>query len=400
YSCQWAGIAVYSSQYNTIRRNFVFQTRQWGVELQAHDNRFTDNIVNENQWGFALIYGSSRNTFINNTVNRNEVGFWLEYNNVHNVFINNTAEENTVSGFLMQGWYDPPYFDKRPKFNLFQNNTVRNNKYGFNIRTKCEQNNFTSNLVEGNEIGFRLNYVEKNTFSDNRVFGNDYGYHITKGSNHNQFVGEILADSQYHIYLNETVNITFFSTMLKNSSVGDVYLNNSSELNLFNTSFSTLTIDSTSTLNIKNYLRVRVVGFFGISLPNTDIKVISSDDVFNEIAYATASYGGSDPRTDGAGYSPWFLVTNTTYKGSNTPVLRTVQVYVKKSMVNFPGIPKTVSLDEPRTLTIKGLSVVEFFILSELITTSTVTTPLYTALVTVALVGIFGFAVYFFRYRK
>ncbi len=79
---------------------------------------------------------------------------------------------------------------------------------------------------------------------------------------------------------------------------------------------------------------------------------------------------------------------------------------MEKSMFKFPEGATTVTLYEPQTVTIVGKSVLLQLVLLSAInsvgTSSTSSTPLYTALIAVVLVAvaIVGSAVYYFKFRK
>ena len=88
------------------------------------------------------------------------------------------------------------------------------------------------------------------------------------------------------------------------------------------TTFSSIGVDGSSDLTIRQYFVLDVNDASGDNMSGIDIKVMEDDTQ----KYASSYFGGSDPKTDSYGTIETFLIDFMIYNGSSTPT--TIPTYV------------------------------------------------------------------------
>jgi len=98
-------------------------------------------------------------------------------------------------------------------------------------------------------------------------------------------------------------------------------------INLVNTTFDQLSISEDGYLEVRQYLHLQTQDTDGSPLANCHARIRDN----SEVIYRTSKFGGTDDRTDTAGYIEWVVITDRAYSGSNTPVenVTTVRVVYK-----------------------------------------------------------------------
>jgi parallel beta-helix repeat protein len=162
-NCNYDGIYLYSSSYNTITGNTC-----------------------QGNYGGIYLYSSSYNTVEGNTFQGNEIeGIYLSFSG------NNTVEGNTC-----QGNFEGIYLYSSSN-NTISGNTCQGNKIGIYLYSSSN-NTITGNTCQGNRLdGIVLDSSSYNTVSGNTCQGNSLEGIVIYLSSHNAVVGNsVLGNSQ------------------------------------------------------------------------------------------------------------------------------------------------------------------------------------------------------------
>lgn len=267
------GISMYLSSSNTVTNN-NYSDNEYGIHLSSNSNGNTieNNTLNSNDWHGIYHSSSSNNIIANNTCNLNSkhgIDLWSSANNT---IENNTCNSNTLSGIRMYISSD----------NVLINNSCSDNDIGIYLYTSSHRNTLTNNTCNLNDYGIQIEALSTNNTIDN-----------------------------CSIYSNTNLNFNFTDNSDYNIAI--------------NTTLTSINIDSTSELIVKNYLHAQVNDSTNTPISNSDLKVKDG----NNIVYATAGFGGTAPQTNALGQVKWILVTDRIYDGSSTATENVTTVTVK-----------------------------------------------------------------------
>jgi parallel beta-helix repeat protein len=152
-NCQ-EGISLEDAEHNTVSRNFIDETVEYGIDLisASNDNLIVNNNVS-NCWylGVRLWMSSCNNTIVGNNVAHCNVGIEVSYSSNNNTIIQNSFSVNSGSGISI-GY---PIPESGPEWGGAANNS------------------FIENNVINNNIGIYLIYSGNNTILHNNIQGNN-----------------------------------------------------------------------------------------------------------------------------------------------------------------------------------------------------------------------------------
>jgi parallel beta-helix repeat protein len=284
-----------------------------GIELNNARNCYiyNNNVSSNKGWGIFLYSDTSSNTLENNTVNSNGGhGIRLYLSEGSNTLVNNKINSNPDYGI---------YIDHSSN-NTIVNNTSSNNWGGIH-------------LYRSSDI----------TFMKNIFINNVYGISMENSSNRNALMNNICSNNINGIYFDSSSsnNVIINSSTFSNSGY-DIKLSDSSVNSVINTTFSTISIDPTSRLVVKNYLHIQVNDndYYGAPVKDSDIEVKDN----NIIIYATAGFGGTNSKTDKNGQAKWILTVDRIYIGSSTATDNDTEVEVSYPGLNFRDNNRKVNM--------------------------------------------------------
>ncbi|HIC61651.1 MAG TPA: hypothetical protein EYO72_02795, partial [Marine Group III euryarchaeote] len=180
--------------------------------------------------------------------------------------------------------------------------------------------------------------------TNNTVLRNNGGGIMLYKQDANLYSNTIKDNDGNGIYFESSTFVYLWNNTLSDNDEVDIKLAGSSTENYaIGTTFSTISVDSSSSLIIKSYIDLDVNDASGDNMSDIDIKVME-DDVQK---YATSYFGGSDPKTDTYGTIATFLVNSKKYEGSSTAEI--IPTYVS---ARYHDWVETTSFDSSSTIQI------------------------------------------------
>ncbi len=210
--------ADYSNLTNiTVMGSDTLQNNGFLILKSDYTNIFNSNS-SANNYGFYLD-SSSYGNIINNTANNNHYGFYTIASSNNNL-TNNTVNSN-LNGFYLGG--------SDNYNNITHNNLYNNTNYGFYLESNS-YNNLTSNNISYSTIGIYATSELDDFIFNNTIKNVTYGLDIYNQANPINISYNIIQNSNYSIYLNQSIGLTVSGTpanyiALENFSYG-VYLDN------------------------------------------------------------------------------------------------------------------------------------------------------------------------------
>ncbi len=132
-----------------------------------------------------------------------------------------------------------------------------------------------------------------------------------------------ISDSNRGIIVDSTIGGRIGNTTISSSTSSDITVATTGSATTINSDFSSVSVDISSTLTVKNYLQIRVINQYNEPWNNADVNITDND----ESVYASAGYNGTDPKTAKNGYIDWVLVTDRIYDGSSTAIENETKAY-------------------------------------------------------------------------
>ena len=133
----------------------------------------------------------------------------------------------------------------------------------------------------------------------------------------NDEYGIVLHSANYNYLWNNTL----YSNDLK-----DLQIETQSSSNFaIGTTFSSIGVDGSSDLTIREYFVLDVNDASGNNMSGIDIKVMEDDT----LKYASSYFGGGDPKTDSYGTVETFLIDYVIYDRESTPTTIPTNVSVR-----------------------------------------------------------------------
>ncbi|MFH1101493.1 MAG: S8 family serine peptidase [Methanobacteriota archaeon] len=175
------GIAVDTSNNNTVSRNTVENMRKDGIGLfGSKGNIISDNICIHNGYGFDL--GGCGIVI--------EPDFWQITISENNTIIGNVMTENRNEGLLIWGGTPPS-----------RNNVIKNNTCAYNNFHGIDLNFVNNSVIQGNilnsngYVGLSLIFSGSNEIKENTIMSHDQGVYTTYSSknrfSHNNFISNL-----------------------------------------------------------------------------------------------------------------------------------------------------------------------------------------------------------------
>jgi len=262
----------YSSKYNLIEDNRIFNNSDYGVYLFNYSNSnnilnnsifnnsdkgiysirsdlntFSGNFIYNNSHSGVFLSYSVSNNISNNSVYNTIYGVYLEYSN-NSIISNNSIFNNTQDGILIE--FDSfsneildneIYNNSRYGVYLYYadlstvyNNVIRNNTLDGVIVERADNAGIISNnnLSGNGQYGIYFSYSDKGVISANNIFDNTaYGIYLYYSDSNNISNNSIFNNSGYGVYLydhaqsNKIINNSIFNNS------GGIYLRDDSDSN-------------------------------------------------------------------------------------------------------------------------------------------------------------------------
>jgi parallel beta-helix repeat protein len=321
-SNKYDGIRQYKSSYNIIENNTMISCGLsiYGTQMNHWDTHTisTSNTVNSKPvyyWknvtggvvpacaGQVILVNCSNVIIENQNVSNGNNGIQLFFSN-NNIIMNNTCTSNIYGGIYLH----------ESNSNKLENNTCTSHKlymigYGIYLDHSLS-NTIANNNCSDNKYAIKLYYSSKNIISNNTCSDNSDGLFIT-GSTSNTIDNNSFTSNSVGIWLSKSTNSNkIIDCSIYSNSFYDLYLYEDSINNLVkNSSFDTISVDSTSGIIVKNFLHIQATDSNGLPLSNVDLEVKDNSNVI----YATSGYGGTDPKTNMNGQIKWILLTDRIY---------------------------------------------------------------------------------------
>lgn len=282
-------IELDGSSSNIITNNIFSSATSHGVVISdsSQFNTFSENVVEENDWGHGIIItDSDSNIFRDNKVQNNSLDDTSYTGIFVNTALNLTFTNNTLFGNNRFGFYL-----SKCDISQFSNNTVRNtlkpegadDSTGFYLYSSVG-NTLENNTIADNENrGLFLQDSKNNIFKGNNITGNPYNFGVTVNAINNNFGNDIdtsnLVDGKPIVYLVDEIN----SSVNESSNAGTVYCINCEGvvvegLTLTNNSYGIVLYNSINSTIQENTVTSCEEGIFLIKSHN---NTISQNDVSN-----------------------------------------------------------------------------------------------------------------------
>ena len=218
------------------------------------------------------------------------------------------------------------------------NNTISGSGYGFRL------SNSNNNTLENNDVAFLnrgvdLEDSDGNVMKYNRVSSaSDIGIYLKRSDSTYMFLNNISGNGGVGVKLAHSNDTVMENCTIKSNGAEGVYSHNSTKMMVINSTvsqsgtydfksvvdsngttlnvtFSTVSVDNTSVLVVKNFLHIKTYDTDQSSpLQNVDVVVTDNGDP----VYATSGYGGSNSKTQSDGTVRWIIVTDRWYYHSST----------------------------------------------------------------------------------
>ena len=219
------GLQVFNSSMNSISNN-VFQNNVYGCLLsnKSSNNTIRDNMLEKNSIGIyngiyvinnnTVMNGPTLNLFENNVVDDNLYGFYLiDFPPSMNTYINNTANNNKLGGFVGYAIVNDTYI----------NNTANNNALcGFNF-THSQNNIFNGNkAVNNTQIGFLISQFSRNNDFTRNIAerNNQQGFFFSYTQFDNLNFNNITANGAEGLFFNYSANEVISNSFISQNLVG------------------------------------------------------------------------------------------------------------------------------------------------------------------------------------
>jgi nitrous oxidase accessory protein len=191
--------------------NNVVQSNIMKCNGGIHLSHFSsNNTIRENQIqskasyplgdGIRLQQFNSNNTFVQNEIAGFTAGVWWDGDSYYNLFMENVITDN-VWGFFIESW---------ACLNVIKSNTISMNSYdGIKLYWMCGQNTITDNVISNNgQSGICAESCGELTIARNEIINNEVGIKLLgptefwKGNNiyHNNFL-----NNTQQVYINQTL---------------------------------------------------------------------------------------------------------------------------------------------------------------------------------------------------
>src|SRR3989338_10249127 len=249
------GFYFVSGSLNNFSRNNISGNGQAGIYMDAskegpvNNNRlFENNTVAYHTAGLAagiylsLINGTNH-IYNNPLIANNTYGIYLNFTNNTNLTNNNIT--NRYTGTQTSGLYITTAYNSIFRSNLVRgfgdcvtlsgggNNTLDLNvvfcfRYGFEVISNTQNNNFTGNLIANSTNGFFI-LADNNNYSGNLIHNNTDGFTIASNDNNVIVNNTIANNTRYGINLGSSANGHNVSyNMIYNNSLAGIYLTTTS----------------------------------------------------------------------------------------------------------------------------------------------------------------------------
>ncbi|HJN31354.1 MAG TPA: right-handed parallel beta-helix repeat-containing protein [Candidatus Poseidoniia archaeon] len=256
-----------------------------------------------------LVVNSNFVKIMNTTVEGGSQG--IKFQNSTNAFVyKNTVKSNTAYGiYLMQNSTSAQV----------KNNTVMDNgQQSIYIHTSSSAIINGNTLKENDGYGLIATNSKFLQINDNTVEDNGGGIKFSDCDYCNVTSTSIKDNIARGIWLLSDSDNNSFTHVNSSDNNKDVYFQSSKDNKGFNFSFSTVTIDSSSTLTLTSNLDIVFQSSGGSGFPGFHFELISGGVQF----YATPFYGGTDSVSDLDGeVGETFSLDYEIYNGSSTPDL-------------------------------------------------------------------------------
>jgi parallel beta-helix repeat protein len=282
-----------------------------GIELNYVQNCYIyNNNISSNPWSGIFVNVSSNNMIVNNTFISNKSD---------GIKLRDSSHSNTIAN------------------NIFRSN----GRYGIAMRHNSNSNTVVNNICTDNWAGINLRSSSDNTIVNNTCSNNLYGIYIRYDSSSSILKDNIFYNSINGIFidLSSSNNVIINSSTFSNSGY-DIKLSGSSANTLINTTFSTISVDSTSKLIVNNFLHIQINDSDGSPLQSADVEVKEDSNVI----YASSGFGGIGSQTKSNGQIKRISVTDRIYDGSSNAIEKITIVRVKYSGLHFKHNTRDVNM--------------------------------------------------------
>jgi nitrous oxidase accessory protein len=187
--CYWSGIQLSHGDPsdNTIVRNVLSNFDYYGIYIDGHNNRVSENEVSDSQYGLAVYY---ENHITRNRVSTSHTGIFIEA--MQNRTIVSNYVTSCVYGIYVHGSHG----------NVFSENTVENCTRGLWMSDAADNYVYHNNFLKNTAQVF--NEMSINTWDDGYPFGGNYwsdynGNDSLNGPHQNETGFDWIGDTPYFI---------------------------------------------------------------------------------------------------------------------------------------------------------------------------------------------------------
>jgi len=154
---------------NTEIAGNIITDSAYGIQsLSSHNTQITGNTINQTTWGIYLSSSSTGNLIRNNKITGKTIGI---YSNSDSTTVDhNTVTDSAYAIYLQNNKLSPVTY-----------NSIRGNSFGIRIywsSTASSSHTIRNNLIQGNEYGLLLQYVNNNFFKGNWIQENTWGAYL------------------------------------------------------------------------------------------------------------------------------------------------------------------------------------------------------------------------------
>ncbi len=318
-SIEYAKTGIYAEQSSpTILNNTLSNIQTRGIDAYESYSDIRDNVITGASIGIKAQYGSP--TILDNTLTHNVNGIDLKG-------INSRIEKNEVRhngvGIILNA--------SSPKI---VSNDISFNGEGIisqdNSNPTIEDNTISSNTKTGIWCVSSTNtFVSRNTISDNMI-GIEADQSVLMISDN------VLSYNLIGIQAEDGSELDVIDTPISNSNQYSLVLEASSYVTTINSTFELerVSVDSTSTLVVRNYLIVMVETKEGLPLEGAKAEIQNKDD--NDVLFTLY--------TDTNGATQLKLVTDRIYLGSSVATENPTHVEVSFENLTFLSNPREVDM--------------------------------------------------------
>jgi len=224
-----SGITLYNVSNGTIDKNIINSCYHFGSHvdegsggqgiylIDSHENKLTNNSLEDNSNAGIALYNSNENTIISNTAEKNENGIYM-YECENNFVSRNFVSENSYSGIGNDNTYGT-----KIEYNEAGSNS------GFNIFVYESSNvEMISNEVYSDDTGILGQHISNSVLSNNTAIDNDRGIVLYEGCVDNIVNNNSLVNNNRGLYIYDSEDNTIINSHITGGEFG-LYLEDSNK---------------------------------------------------------------------------------------------------------------------------------------------------------------------------